>query len=493
MSSLTEELTAHVRACFSGLWIETLEPAEALIEISQLCRERQWQLARWNLETGLDVAGETAAESVGDPLSAVRWAERLATPEGAGLLVLENFHRFLGSAEIVQALARQIELGKRLRTCVVVLAPQTALPIELQKLFVTLVHPLPDRGQLEQVLRELAAEEEIPAGARLVELLDAAAGLSRYEAEGAFSLSLIRQGTLEPETIWRLKAQQLRQSKLLSLAEGTCRFADLGGLEALKAFCTEALARRTGESEAGPPVRARGVLLLSPPGCGKSAWCQALGREVGRPTLRLDVGALLGSLVGETERNVRAALAIAEAMAPCLLFIDEIDKALAGVGGQGDSGVAARLFGTLLTWLADRTSDVFVVATANDVARLPPELARAERFDGLFFIDLPAREAKDAIWEIHRRRYAIAADDRRPDDDQWTGAEIAACCRLAALLRRPLAAAAELVVPVALSAAESLAALRRWADGRCLAADQGGVYRASQARRRRRSVDPSVN
>lgn len=488
MSALAVELTEYVRACFSGIWIETLEPEEALAEIRELCRERQWRLASWNLETGFRVAGASEAADAADPLAAVRSAAGLAAPAGAGLLVLENFHRFLGSAEIIQAIARQIELGKRQRTFLIILAPAATLPLELQKLFVTLEHPLPDRAQLEQIVRELATEGEIPADAALGQLLDAAAGLTRYEAEGAFSLSLVRHGTLEPATVWNLKAQQLRQSKLLSLDRGTGSFAELGGLAALKTFCQRALAPRTRQR-----VSARGVLLLSPPGCGKSAWCQALGREVGRPTLRLDVGALLGALLGETERNVRQALAIAEAMAPCILFVDEVDKALSGASGQGDSGVSARLFGTLLSWLSDRTSDVFVVATANDVARLPPEFSRAERFDGVFFIDLPSRAAKEAIWRIHRTRYGVDPHDPLPDDDHWTGAEIAACCRLATLLELPLAAAANQVVPVALSAAESLAALRRWASGRCLAADAGGVYRLTPTPRRRRSVDPSAN
>src|SRR5690606_23973993 len=131
---------------------------------------------------------------------------------------------------------------------------------------------------------------------------------------------------------------------------------------------------------------------------------------------------------------------------------------------QTDSGVSARLFGTLLTWLSDHTSDVFVVATANDVSKLPPEFARAERFDGVFFIDLPSRPQKDAIWKIHRDRLSIADDRARPDDNDWTGAEIAACCRLAALLDLPLTAAAQHVVPVAVSAAESLERLRNWAS-----------------------------
>jgi hypothetical protein len=367
------------------------------------------------------------------------------------------------------------------------------LPKELEKLFVVIEHQLPDRAQLEQIAREIAAEEgELPDGGDLAGVLDAASGLTRYEAEGAFSLSLVREGRLAPSTIARIKAQQLKKSGLLSLHEGSERFADLGGLDALKAFCLRAL--RPG---GGASCRAKGVLLLSPPGCGKSELAKALGREVGRPTLRFDVGRLLGSLVGESERNIRQALAVAEAMQPCVLFVDEIEKGLAGVAasGQTDSGVTARMFGALLTWLAERTSDVFVVATANAIERLPPELTRAERFDGVFFLDLPGREVKDAIWAIHRRRFGIEDERARPDDADWTGAEIAACCRLAALLDLPLTAAAHHVVPVARSAAESLEQLRRWADGRCLATDRAGVYRYRGAPRRRRGVrlDPSDN
>lgn len=491
--SLAEELSEYVRACFSGLWIETHEPDEALAEIAGLCRAEHWRLATWNIESGLRVAGGPPQESSAahDPLAAVRAAELLADSAGAGLLVLENFHRFLGSAEIVQAVARQVLLGKQQRTFVIVLSPLVELPAELVKLFVVLEHRLPDRAALEAIARELAAGEgELPDP--LDAVLDAAAGLTRYEAEGAYSLSLVREGRLAPAVIRSVKSQQLKKSGLLRLDEGGERFDDLGGLEALKAFCLRALRRN-----ATAHCRPRGVLLLSPPGCGKSAVCKALGNEVGRPTLRLDVGALMGSLVGETERNVRRALAIAEAMAPCVLFVDEIDKGLSGVagGGQTDSGVSARLFGTLLTWLSDHQSDVFVVATANDVSRLPPEFARAERFDGVFFIDLPTREQKDAIWQIHRRRFAIGDQRARPDDDQWTGAEISACCRLATLLDMPLTAAAQHVVPVAVSAAESLGRLRRWASGRCLSADRGGVYQFDAKPRRRRGVrlDPSDN
>src|SRR5581483_2391665 len=268
------------------------------------------------------------------------------------------------------------------------------------------------------------------------------------------------------------------------------RFDALGGLAHLKDFCRRALAP-------GQPVRARGVLLLGVPGTGKSAFARALGAETGRPTLVLDLGALYGSLVGATEQNVRRALRVADAMAPCVLFCDELEKALAGVGGQGDSGVATRLFGTLLTWLSDHESDVFFVGTSNDVSRLPPEFARAERFDGVFFLDLPSAAEKTRIWDLYRAQFGIPDGQAKPADADWTGAEVKSCCRLAALLDVPLAEAARHVVPVAVTAAEQVERLRTWAAGRCLDAAAPGVYRragadAPRAAGRRRPGGPAA-
>lgn len=179
-------------------------------------------------------------------------------------------------------------------------------------------------------------------------------------------------------------------------------------------------------------------------------------------------------------------------------MIDEVEKAFAGVGnsGQTDSGVSARMFGTFLSWLNDHESDVFVVCTANDVSKLPPEFSRAERFDGVFFIDLPGRAEKDAIWQLYRAQFEIDRNERLPADEQWTGAEIRACCRLSALLDVPLVQAAQNVVPVAVTSAESVERLRTWASGRCLAADKTGIYRReSQGSNSRRRInrDPSNN
>ena len=286
----------------------------------------------------------------------------------------------------------------------------------------------------------------------------------------------------------------MNKSGLLTLYQGADDFGSLGGLAGLKDFCRRSLTQTDREN---PLKRPRGVMLLSPPGCGKSQFAKALGNETGRPVLMLDVGSLMGSLVGQSEERTRKALRVTDAMAPCILFIDEIGKAFAGVNGQSDSGVSSRMFGTFLTWLNDHESDVYVVCTANDIARLPPEFARAERFDSVAFIDLPTREEKDVIWQLYRGLYELDGDQPFPDDADYTGAEIKACCRLAALLDQPLIEAAQNVVPVAVTSAEAVGRLRTWASGRCMDAREGGIYQAEtkdgKRRRKVRRGDPSLN
>lgn len=497
--TLTERLRELIDACFTGLWVQSHEHDDALAEIARLCHDQSWRLAAWDVCRGLSVAGagEGTATAVGsDPLAALRALPALATTDGTALLVLTNFHRFLQSAEIVQTLARQLTTGKQSRTFVVILSPIIQIPVELEKLFLIVEHELPSRDQLLELANGVATgAEELPVGTQLEAVLDAAAGLTRYEAEAAYSLSLVRRGRLTPDTLWEIKSGLLKKSGLLQLHRGSETFDALGGLDGVKAFCRRALRPGVRSTD----VRPRGILLLGVPGTGKSALAKALGNETGRPTLTLDVGSLMGGIVGDTERNIRQALRIADAMAPSILFLDEVEKGLSGVAssGQTDGGVSARLFGTFLTWLNDHTSDVFVIATCNDITKLPPEFSRAERFDGCFFLDLPGEAERRAIWNLYLVHFALDASQRLPTDAGWTGAEIRACCRLAALLDLPLTAAAENIVPVARTAAESVERLRTWASGRCLDASRAGIYRSSvsepvkTARRVRR--DPSNN
>ena len=490
--NLRQRLSEYVRACFTGIWIESHEHQDAIAEMAQLCHDENWQMATWDVESGLSISGQTESGS-NDPIAAIRSINALASAGGTAVLVLQNFHRFLQSAEVVQALIRQIMTGKQNRTIVVILAPLVMIPIELEKLFVVIEHELPNREQLEAIARGIATEAgELPDGPELENVMNAASGLTRMEAENAFSLSLVRQERIRADTVWELKTQMLKKGGLVSLYRGTDDFASLGGLSSLKAFCKQALAT----SGSDPRKRARGVLLLSPPGCGKSQFCKALGKEVGRPVLILDVGSLMGSLVGQSEERTRQALKIIDAMEPCIVMIDEVEKAFAGLGSSGDSGVASRMFGTFLSWLNDHDSDVFVVCTANDVSKLPPEFGRSERFDGIFFLDLPSRQEKDAIWTLYRDQFEVGLNQPQPDDTNWTGAEIKSCCRLAGMLDLPLVEAAQNVVPVAVTAAESIDQLRGWASGRCLSASHPGVYNhadTSTKTRRRVSREPSVN
>jgi hypothetical protein len=498
--TLAERLSEYVRACFTGIWIQSFEHDDAVIEIARLCRQQRWSLATWDIDRGLTVVGRDegsdTAVSAPDPLAAIKSISSLATQEGTALLVLRNFHRFLGSFEIVQALDTAIAAGKQDRTIVVVLSPLLQLPPELERQFVVLEHDLPGRDQLVQIARAIAVEAgELPDGDDLSSILDSAAGLTRFEAENAFSLSLIRHGRIASDVLWELKAQTLKKSGLMTIHRGGETFADLGGLDALKAFCRRSLAQKPGS----PLAKPRGVLLLGVPGTGKSAFCKALGNEVGRPTLILDIGALMGSLVGITEERTRQALKIADAMAPCIVFIDEIEKGLSGVqaSGQTDSGVSARMFGTLLSYLNDHESDVYFVCSANDVSKLPAEFTRAERFDAIFFLDLPGTREKEKIWQLYLEKFGLDPAQRRPGDRDFTGAEIRACCRLSALLGVALTEAASNIVPVAVTAGESVERLRNWAAGRCLSADRPGIYSrlegSSKAGRNVLRSDPSAN
>jgi hypothetical protein len=472
---LTENLSEKIRAGFSGIWVQSFEQEDAMLEIAKMCHDQDWCFATWDIDQGLLIQANPIDQDTlsSDPVSMLRASSELGTQDQPSVLVLSNFHHFFGSAEVIQCLQHKLNEGKRTGCIYVVLSSVVQIPQELEKLFIVMEHELPNREQLNEIASSLTQDDELPSGKDLENVLDAASGLTRMEAENAFSLSLVRDNKISSTNIWELKTQTLKKSGLLSLYQGEEDFCSLGGLESLKTFCRRVLLR---PNRSQSPTKSRGVLLLSPPGSGKSAFCKALGKEVGRPVLMLDVGNLMGSLVGQTEQKTRDALAIADSMQPCILMIDEIEKAFSGLNGQGDSGVSSRMFGTFLSWLNDHTSDVFVVCTSNDISKLPPEFGRSERFDGIFFIDLPTRKEKDLIWKIYLKQYEVDITQSLPSDNDWTGAEVKSCCRLSSLLDLPINEASKYVIPVALTASESVDRLRNWASGRCLSASSNGVY-----------------
>jgi hypothetical protein len=478
---LSDRLRELIDAAFTGLWVQTYEPDEAIKEIQALAAAEQWQV----------VVKEPDPEL--DPVAVVRALLSMES-EKPMLLVLPNFTPYLGDPVVKQSVYRAIQRGKAARNFILILSPEVKIPVELEKVLVVVEHDLPTRADLEKIGRQIGTEPgEYPEDAgEQARLLDAAAGLTRYEAEGAFSLAIVRNRKLDPGAVWELKSGMFKKSGLLQLHRGNERFADLGGLEALKTYCLRAL-------EPGRPVVPKGVMLIGVPGSGKSCFARALGNETGRPCLTLDVGSLMGSLVGQTEQAIRSALRIADAMAPCVLFIDEVEKALAGQGSDL-SGVTTRLFGTLLTWLADHRTPVYTIGTSNDLSKLPSAFTRAGRFNSTWFFDYPDQEQRAKIWPLYLAMYGLDAGQPKPDDDRWTGAEIRQCCEEAALQGIPIVEAAQYVIPVAVSGAAENEAMRQQAAGKYLDACRGGTFSLSAQRpaEQRRAIkrpvgDPSRN
>jgi hypothetical protein len=302
--------------------------------------------------------------------------------------------------EVMQATFSQLIPGKQQRIFVVVLSPLVALPIELEKLFVVIEHALPDREQLLHIAQELTSDspEDLPQGEALQRVLDAAAGLTRYEAEGSFALSLARHNALRPDVIWELKAQALTKSGLCALYPGKPKSFDrLRGVEHLRRLTAQLL-------RPGCPVPPRGWLFVGPPNCGKTSVAKAIASDNGMPLLLADLPSLKARFVGESEGRVRQFIALCEAAAPCCVLIDEVEDALAGAtsGLGGDSGVSRDQLSAILKWRSESKARVFLICTCNE----PQELLRVKQgalfwdgsFDGMVFFDLPSREAKDGMW-----------------------------------------------------------------------------------------------
>ncbi len=231
--------------------------------------------------------------------------------------------------------------------------------------------------------------------------------MTTTEAENAGALSVVETGRLNAPVIAREKAQAVKKNGLLELVEAQESLDSIGGLDVLKEWLLKRREAFTPRAmEYGLPTP-KGVLMLGIPGCGKSLTAKATASVFGVPLLRLDAGRIFAGLVGQSESNLRSVIQTAEAIAPCVLWLDELEKGLSGSKSSGstDGGTSARVFGSLLSWMQEKKSPVFIVATANDVSQLPPELLRVGRWDQLFFIDLPTREEREVIWPLQIAKY----------------------------------------------------------------------------------------
>jgi len=479
LTPLQARVAELIHSGFPAVWVQTYEPEDALTAILELAEQEDWKAMTWDSATGLN--GQTCE----DPQGAVKSLPQIGKDDQRGILVMQNLHFHLrgasgtGNPFLIQEVATRVGEGKRNACALIVLSPVVEIPVELETLFTVVEHDLPNRDQLERIARSVANEEDINGDFDRV--LDAAGGLPEMAAENAFALSLYRKGTLDPATVFEVKAATLKNAAGITLHEGGETFADVGGLTYMKEYCTTSLAVR----EPNPKFRSRGILIKGVSGGGKSLFAKALGNEVGRPTLCFDIGSTFGGLMGESQAKFRGALKKAEAMAPCILFLDEIEKMLTGAGDDAKTsgGLKTELFGYFLTWLQERTADVYVIATANDIRPVSnrfPEFLR--RFDDLFFVDFPGRASKDMIWRIHLSGYELIEPEQEltdvslPNDLQWTGAEIENCCRKARQQRKPVAEIGAAMPRLIDQAKEGIEEIRAWATGKCYAAEYNGRY-----------------
>jgi serine/threonine protein kinase/ATP-dependent 26S proteasome regulatory subunit len=418
-------LEVLIRASFPLICVLSHEEdrvLEAVRSIAQRLgeeRKRPRRLFVWSVSRGLrdDEDKLINRETIGDPTAAL--VHVIENPDDA-IYVFLDLHRHYSpvTTRLIRDAARAV---RTTRKSVLFLSPSYQVPDELQKDVALSVFHLPDRQQLEQVLA--AVETEVEHAGQRVELSDddraallrAASGLTASEAELSLRSAVDREGGLFPSAIRAIaesKTQVIRKTGILEYYHQPESFRDVGGLSNLLSWFKErAPAFANTARYAGLPSP-KGVLLVGVPGCGKSLSARALAGAWGVPLLRLDVGRIFGSLVGQSEANLRMAIQTAEAVSPCILWIDEVEKGFSGVRGQGGGGVAARVFGSFLAWLQDKRSPVFVVATANDLTGIPIEFLRQGRFDDIFFVGLPGANEREAILKIHLAK-------RNRDSDQF--------------------------------------------------------------------------
>lgn len=487
------DVGALLRARNTLLWITTREETRVERALTEAAGTAAYQIRFWDCATGLtDATGQPVGlgPQLADPNAVIAY---IRDTKDRAVYVLRDLHKWLDPVVLrgVRTLARALQATARGEArALIVLTPSGEIPPEWTGCATAIEWPLPERPEIAQILddvvKALPAEYTATAitnGERDL-VIDSAVGLTAEEAAGCFAKSMVTIKRIDPAQVAGEKKRVIAREKVLTWYDPDPRGLDaIGGLDLAKPWLNLRKLAFSQRARAYGLPAPKGVFLVGVSGTGKSLLAKAVATAWGLPLLRLDLGALKSKYVGESEGNIRRALATAEAVSPCIIWLDEIEKSLAGsTGPQGDGGVAADALGAILSWMQDRTGMVFVIATANDVRALPPELLRKGRFDEMFFVDLPTTRERAEITAVILRQYA-----RDPSGfdliglaaamEGFTGAEIAAIVPDAmftafadgerALTDADLLAAIKSVVPLSKTASEKLTALREWAKGRC--------------------------
>ena len=407
----------YLKARYPILAIESFEEERAIVEIQKMAQEIHHELYVWNSTDGVKQNGKEAGTKTNDLKAAIDFCESKAREQGnKSIFVFCDAHSYLSGTPNNAVYRRRlkdfaINIRNRYQSNCILVSPAFELSNDLQKEVTFVEFPLPSRDDIKNQITDFVNRYRNVQGVTvdvnddLIErFVNASIGLTNVEIENCFSKALVSDRRLDEGDLKDLlneKKQIVKKSGILEFIDTNLNLSDVGGLTTLKKWlelrshCFDETAKAFG-------VKApKGVLLTGVPGCGKSLTAKCVAAAWNMPLLRLDMGKIFQGLVGSSESNIRLALRTAEAIAPSILWIDEIEKGLSGTGGGSDGGTSTRVFGTLLTWMQEKTEPVFVFATANNINGLPPELLRKGRFDEIFFVDFPSFEERKKILEIH--------------------------------------------------------------------------------------------
>lgn len=460
------ELKTYIKAGYPILACRTQEPIRFTVAASEQVNGRN--LIQWDAARGYQQIGSKKG-----------WieAEPYAIPDAAATIpgsvwLLRNFHFWLKEPQVIQRLQNNIPLYKDQQITLIIISPDFELPPELAREIVLLDFPMPGREELETVLDALAKAQELTIEDKQP-ILDALQGLTWEEAESALAYGLVKDKELKPATLAGLKSQMVEKSAGLQFSKFRETFKTLAACQNMKEWSLNRFQRRR------PGLPFRGILILGAPGCGKSHFSKALGNEVNWPVVTLDLGRVFGGLVGQSEQQMENALRTIDALAPAIVIIEEIEKALAGVGGGGttDGGTTQRVGAKFLTWLQDHESEIFVCATCNDFKSLAAAsggaYVRSGRWDATFFVDLPTRKERREILAMYLKQFCekeLEDFAKLPDLEGYSGAEIRQVAIEAAYNGGNLEAAVDFVIPLSKTNKDQIDELRKWSQGRTIPA-----------------------
>ncbi len=436
------EIATLIKAGSPIIQVVTFERERVYGFINNIARELDMDWYRWSNVGGLEMWDKKSKMFTvlrDDLLDAIAILQHFKTPNTNGILIIEDYHGYMStqvSPEIIRHLREIALFDKTMNKVLVICQPVKQIPPELIKEMPVVEVSLPGVEILKVIFDQVIRKFSLPPEKynRSERLIQATLGLTIMEARLAFSKAIVEKGKLTEEEIPIIieeKGNLIKKQGLLEYINQKENMQNVGGLDLLKDWLSRRGNAFSKEAENYGLETPRGVLLLGVPGCGKSLCAKAVANAWNFPLLRFDLGKVYSGIVGESEANIRHALDVAKALAPCVLWIDEIEKGLSGVqsSNQTDSGVSARVFGTFLTWMQEKKEPVFVVATANNISQVPPELLRKGRFDEIFFVDLPTPKEREDIFKIH-----IAKKKRDPSKFKlrelsevardFTGAEI---------------------------------------------------------------------